>query len=424
MYAIAARHKPGTSASAKTAPISNIDAIEKWWQGRGNDALMQEKLQALHADAMWIACSCTKDRANPPLMTVVFDKSRGRYHLQRLTDRAEHTADCIYRFDKRDTPADDNEQASASSNPRPLTVPSFLLDQAALDAPDLVAAKPRKSSAASNEEDSTASRLGRQLLWLLDAAGMQTWPQTGVTPAQALLNLAQQVNLKQGLKLSDILFCKADAWKKSWVQGAFDRCTKAKLPPQAIVICPVVEANKTEGWVRFSKDEDPTPVAGRIWASDEGSPARYPMLMCARVVRTTGQPARIAQAYLHPIHTINHWMAVDSNLEREALDVLISACLTLEQKGVNCRIEKPVFDWGETGARPDFVVQGQGKSKNEVLMIETMGFNNPDYLDRKKLTVQKLAGYQVFEDGRYAKDDKTDHNLMRYVIGFLGQLAK
>lgn len=110
--------------------------------------------------------------------------------------------------------------------------------------------------------------------------------------------------------------------------------------------------------------------------------------------------------------------------QKAALNVLQGACLNLQGKGIQCTVEKPIYDWGETGTRPDFVVTGAFDGNAHTVLVETMGFSDPEYAQRKKTTLAKLAGYVVFEDLRHQHDPQVDQKLMRCVMGsMLGRLC-
>lgn len=415
MYAIA-KHKPGSAKKTKTAPISITHQIELWWTGKlpaVQIAEMMPKLGAIRSDEMWIACGCSKDPENPPLFTVA--KFEGTLYLRRLAHRGEHTQICPFKFDIRKPGTTVDVAPESPENNEPTTQPSFLEE----DEPDGLSRppEPAKEPAIGRPAAARIPTLARQLFWLLNKSGLQRLPFAN-TPAKALLATAESIPLKMGLMLSDILFCNGDAWRMSWMDGALSRCSEAHVPQQAILICPVVEADRGAGWVRFEANGPQVPISGSlaIWG-DDGAPARFPMLMYAKVLCNSGDAPRIAKAYLHPVSSHWSWMIVDSNYERAALNIIQSACAKLKLKGIDCNIDKPVYNWGETGARPDFVISGRKDGKEFILVVETMGMEDPDYLESKKRTVAKLAGFRVFQDLRYKKKPSPDQALMKYIIG-------
>lgn len=95
---------------------------------------------------------------------------------------------------------------------------------------------------------------------------------------------------------------------------------------------------------------------------------------------------------------------------------IISAGEALERKGIECQVHKPIHDWGHTGARPDFVVVGKSQGRQNTVIVETMGTDDPEYTARKRSTVAQLTPFTVFEDKRYVADGMVDDRLIRFLI--------
>lgn len=432
LYAIA-KHEPRSAEKAKRTPISNSVAIHQWWIGKLPQAEIPNVLSQLtriREDEVWVVCDCTEDHKNPPLFTVAFRKHKdstgktGTIYLSRMAGRGEHHIHCDFRLDMRETDPEQKPRVSQGSNPVPITQPTYLEE----DQPTELGNPKRKPSKSKNSASGSGSTrqdpLARQLFWLLHKADMQSWPLKGSTPAAMLLEVAKTMPLKNGISLSNIMFCNSEAWTSQWVNRAFTVCETAGLPKQAVLVCPITAASKEDGWVQFQDGGDKFQVSGQIKASDDTSAARYPMLMYAKVMRPRDGDARIAKAYLHPISSVKHWMAVDSGYERDALQIIQDACLILGSKNVQCTIDKPVYDWGETCARPDFVIHGSAGGKSHSMMVETMGISDPEYVERKKDTIAKLSGYKVFEDMRHMQGKVVDQNLRNFILAhMLGNLS-
>ncbi len=111
------------------------------------------------------------------------------------------------------------------------------------------------------------------------------------------------------------------------------------------------------------------------------------------------------------VQALDWWVPVDSNLERDAVDDLLEVVRWLaREKKVELELLKPLFSWNETGARPDFVVSRRGRPA-DCLVIETMGSDDPEYRERKTRTIERLAGFPVFEDER-ARNQKGSGKLL------------
>jgi hypothetical protein len=136
--------------------------------------------------------------------------------------------------------------------------------------------------------------------------------------------------------------------------------------------------------------------------------ARFPMLMIA-IVTKEGDRVAVSQAYCHPIQRDHIWCPVDSHFERAALSAIAQTMAWLQlEKGVRLSGLKPLFEWNDTGTRPDFVLTHEASGTH--LVIETMGFDDAEYQERKLRTVGKLQAFQVFEDKR-ARDNEADRHL-------------
>lgn len=104
--------------------------------------------------------------------------------------------------------------------------------------------------------------------------------------------------------------------------------------------------------------------------------------------------AIVARAYAHPCVDWSRLTLVDSQLERETLDIIINCRDWISERfGIAMTITKPLFDVGPpvetSGPRelclPDFVIEpiGQGVT-HPTVVVETMGYSDVDYRDRKK----------------------------------------
>jgi len=422
MYAIP-KHAAESAGKVKSRPIHNQRDIELWWRlelPATRSQHLQTTFAAMKADEMWVACECTGDRDNPPLFAPVKTHS-GSMSLRRMKNRAAHKPGCLFEFDepKQICEPIGTKPEVRGGNDEPRTPPDFLEREQ-----DMRSGMPPDEDTdfePSMDRSRGPGPLASQLLCLLHKSEMQRWPKPASSPAQMLLTAAREIGLSQtGMHLSDILFCKDKAWTEKWYESAFEKCKRARVQRQAVLVCPVVQASRAESWVQFGPGSDKVQVRGRIaiWG-DDAAQVRFPMLMYAKILATPGEPARIAKAYLHPIYSANHWMLVDSNYERDALETIIDAFAALERKGITCCVEKPVYNWEETDARPDFVLTARRGLANHSLLVETMGTDGADYVARKKETLTKLNEYKVFQDFRYRAAPNPDEMLKRYVIGYL-----
>jgi hypothetical protein len=254
------------------------------------------------------------------------------------------------------------------------------------------------------------------MFWLLNEAGVNTWPRSYETSdRKALLRLSQDIELAQGLFLRDVLYCDARAWNDRWMDAGFRKCQEHGLKPQVWWLCEIEHASQKEGLVRLAGDTNTIPIEGKLaMYGGDGAAVRYPMLMCALVGKLADDSVRIMQAYAHPIQALDWWLPVDSNLERDAVDDLLGVMRwPAQEKGVELELLKPLYSWNGTGARPDFVISRRGRP-TDCLVVETMGTDDAEYRERKARTVERLSRYQVFEDER-ARDPAGAGKLLRSV---------
>ncbi|MDD5585334.1 MAG: hypothetical protein PHY92_00055 [Alphaproteobacteria bacterium] len=139
----------------------------------------------------------------------------------------------------------------------------------------------------------------------------------------------------------------------------------------------------------------PITVTGKLTVFGEGENLRRPPYL---VIGLLAQPSRDAKdvellnAYAHPCVAWNRLTLVDSQLERETLKLLMSCRDELTKRNIAITIEKPLYDIGpeETDdpreiCLPDFVLRCRGQGvRHPVVVIETMGYNDPVYRERKK----------------------------------------
>ncbi|NPD70268.1 hypothetical protein HN018_23135 (plasmid) [Lichenicola cladoniae] len=165
---------------------------------------------------------------------------------------------------------------------------------------------------------------------------------------------------------------------------------------------------------------DPVAVRGQIAVfgereghsrqSVEDRRARSPYLAICVVGRPSPRsPVEVLKAYLHPCMSAGHLMPVDSNLERHTFQVLVQLRTWLfHKKGIGLSIVKPLFDMsartgltesesdGDTPHEPcipDFLLEADRvpKGGRSLLVIETMGYADVQYRDRKQFSHARMG---------------------------------
>lgn len=417
------KHPVGKALSQAVTPLDHLDisALGRWWDGSASASdhdRVLALLDRLHTGSAWLACGCTGDRGNPPLLAVARRTAGhgGGLSLRRLMDRDAHRPDCRFVFEQRE-PADDDAQGAdrgGADGVGEAVRPDFLFEQATrVRAPCAGDAPEREAS----ESRSRAHPLARRMLWLLHEAGVNRWPKPyDSTDRGALLKLAETVELAQGLFLRDVLYCDPRAWRERWMEAGFSKCEAHGLKPQVWWLTEIEHASKKEGRVRLTGAEEDTVIDCRlaVYGGDDAA-VRYPMLMCALVGKLPDGSVRITQAYAHPIQALDWWLPVDSDLERDAVQDLVVVMRWLHHdKGVDLEMLKPLFSWNGTGARPDFVVSHRGRPE-DCVVIETMGSDDAEYRERKVRTMERLTGHELIEDER-ARDPANAGKLLKSCV--------
>ncbi|MEL7083510.1 MAG: hypothetical protein AAGM36_03345 [Cyanobacteria bacterium J06597_1] len=130
-----------------------------------------------------------------------------------------------------------------------------------------------------------------------------------------------------------------------------------------------------------------------------GGRATGPFWVFAHVGASRVQPGTycLRQAYVHPVFSTVLLVPVDSHAERQTLDILLAAQRLLYTQGYAIAIAKPLHDFRtEAGEpyRPDFVLyphqRGRGLQPGACIVVETMGFTDSDYVERKAKTHQRM----------------------------------
>lgn len=411
-----AKHQRGFADGVLRSRLPDQDAISDWWNGDISTGVTERAIQALrgiYSRGQWVACGCTGNISDPPLMGTFV--RNGTCGIRRLTDRAKHAQGCVFQFEQK-LRQNSGSIESTSSDGKEIRQPNFLEDPQ----PSMLSASKRSSDCRGDAQAEHLDPLARQLFWLLNHCNLDHAPM-GQNPVALILEAAKGISIGLDLSLADILYCNRKAWEHAWMNTAFVRCADAGIEEQAILICPVLRASRKESWVILSEQGQRVPVAGRLAIyGDDASDARYPMLMYARILRRPGTDFPVIEkAYLHPVMSFTQWLLVDSNLEREAMGVLLSVCDALRSRGIFCLIEKPVFNWNNSGARPDFVLNAVARGVSRTLVIETMGSEDPVYAERKKDTVARLSGHKVFEDRRFIRDGRVNQRLFNFAMAYL-----
>jgi hypothetical protein len=162
-------------------------------------------------------------------------------------------------------------------------------------------------------------------------------------------------------------------------------------------------------------------VAGKVARfGEEGTAGPFIALMLVGF-NADSQRFEPLRAYVHPVASSSLLIPVDSNLERRTLSVLMDLQSWLHaDKAIDVLIEKPLADM-PTGhdtppVRPDFLLRVKGKA----VVVETMGYDNAEYLASKQRThplMERIGPIVQHRSGEHAdKALKSDAAKAIYAI--------
>lgn len=397
--------------------------LGEWWTGTigGNDhdavAKVLSEMRDLHE---WLACSCVGNQGSKPIMVpVMVDETM---FLRRLVSRAGHSQGCIFQFDKVDAPSTEKSDADGGGVFGP--PPAFVESSRAVSLSN--ERMQHRASDISLEKNVTPA-IARRFFWLAQEAGWQQWPKR-LNPVTAVLARADAIPVHTSLTLKDILFCNERVWTQSWADGAFKKCRKIDLKPVCywIKLIDGFDVNdRTFTFVDESGKRNHVGVDGRMAVhGGDTSDARFPMLLMAKLSLLDTRATVVSDCYAHPIASPDHWMLVDSNLERQTLNDLIRICEELRQaSGIQITLQKPLHLWGETGERPDFVLSIGHQVPRQQLVVETMGYEDPTY-ELRKLNLTRRVPCQVHLDLRHGSQTDATSTLRAVVRDWFERVNK
>ncbi len=259
--------------------------------------------------------------------------------------------------------------------------------------------------------------LGRKLLTLLQAAGLNQLELTGNDHPTGLLQAIDDIKqildsstMMNGVTLSALISCtpwlSADRIEQMLFHLESNPAVDARKKEPCVYIVGVATAVTREE-VTFSVRGKPFThqPAARVKINGEttynaGSRAPYWVILEYR--RGRDGVVYCHEGYAHAAYSLDNPIPVDSNKERETLKVIINAC-RYAGGTTNCpeaiSLIKPLFsmksvkDGDEEIIHPDFILNVVPKGKSEVstLIIETMGYDTEEYIQRKSDTHRWMA---------------------------------
>lgn len=359
-----------------------------------------------HSADRWFACDCLGEVSSPPILVPVLG-SFVRRHVSGAWP--EHAAWCDFYREAAEQAA---VSVSYGRDAPTALVRSFTTEPSRWR---------RELSHVGAEH--RRGRLARLLFQLVDSAGLTT-AQSGLGQAvaqqyRAIRTASRGVQLEDGIPVSSCL-C-------TYTPALDEFCHRIGLMPAVAFrrtgnphgVFIGVAQSASKGVIQ-PIDGDPIPVAGEIAVFAEpdgrderdGMSARSPYLMACLVGRRAPRSkVEVLRAYLHPCMSPKWLLPVDSNLERATMHQLLSLGrwfgFRLEAR---LSIHKPLWDLQASPAAadgeahepiiPDFIVEVEDHGAKRRAVVETMGYGEAAYRERKRRLrpeLERLGGGPVIE---------------------------
>jgi len=395
------------------------------------DKRAQNEVIRLAVDQLWLMCGCYgKQDENAP---VLYGQRSPRGKIRKavlvpLYARAEHAKDCPF----------SKAAPNTSDLPSSLTRTKKINGFAVLESLDNKDSNERVSTLRDNTEVQIASRqklptIARVLFTILDGAKVnflsgqllpskssnspRYLPKRSVTADKDAIRryigkrpFATGVTLpaSKGFEFS---FSSIENLEKTLT--AIPREQWGKFQPHGFLIDQVADYRRIGAkWELESPYKHTVEVDGRIYIPGENTPG--PWLAICLVTQLPGDASpRIHRAYLHPLESFDSFILVDSDLERKTFAILCRKQLHMALAEKPYDIIKPVLDMtpasgDKATVRPDFII----KNRRGKLVVETMGYVDALYLERKMRThsrMQKLEGVKrLYEHNLVSEADFID----------------
>lgn len=349
------------------------------------DPAESERLRALRilddlaAKGAWLMCQCT-GKADGPIMYPQRTRGGQSRMLVRNYDRREHHEECpFYRLRSEriapETPLVRVERHTGAFALLKETTPGETQEEE------------REGPQRAGER---APMLRRLLFRVIEEAGLNQFPATGPADVNTQYERLRQVletlyfDSGQTVPLKDYTFVSLD--RLEWLQERLGRKKPWPKPlePQGFLIGVATEVG--DRTLTTSKGTI-LQVAGKIARfGEENTAGPFIGMVLVGMDRNTKQYGAL-RAYIHPVHSSQLLIPVDSNLERRTMNLLKGLQSWLHRdKHLDVLVEKPLADM-PTGRdtqpiRPDFLV----KVNQKVVVVETMGYDDAEYLAKKSRT--------------------------------------
>ena len=370
----------------------------------------------------WLECDCRDAGSAQPRLTARV-REEGPRHFVRMHAYGEHRcALASFRAVPDDEPGTDDDDAPPGTH-NPLRPISGALDF--LDNRHDGIAGPRNGNTPGGGPERKGRRLprlGRIMYTLLDGAGFSSvygdeltsghssWDRLNAFAVgeamNASLTLAHVLHTKPWLDVS-VTMTEIDAlpWPDSKERSAL-----------LLFVADSIEDGAAVKQTRYGK-RLVTPEEGIRAGGRDRDLTQPPYWVLAVIDRDREGKERFREAFVQHAYSTRQPVPLDSRYERRTLDCLLRVIEWVKNRGVDVTLTKPLFDrevkqldGPSLWCRPDFELTfrsvtavGDARRLHRVV-IETMGADEPEYLERKSRTHEIMKRRGILIEHRVSDD--------------------
>jgi len=378
----------------------------------------------------WLECDCHDAGSAQPRLTARV-REEGPRHFVRMHAYGEHRcALASFRAAPDDEPVtDDDDAPPGTHNPlKPISDALDVLDNRHDGVAGLRNGNTHGGSP--GKKGRRLPRLGRIMYTLLDGAGFSSGCGDELTLDHSswdrLNAFAVDEAMKASLTLAQVLRT------KPWIDASVTMTEIDALPwPDSkersallLFVADSIEDGAAVKQTRYGK-RLVTPERGIRAGGRDRDLTQPPYWVLAVIDRNREGKARFREAFAQHAYSARQPVPLDSRYERRTLDCLRRVIEWVKSRGVDVTLTKPLFDreikqpdGPSLWCRPDFELTfrsipsaGDARRIHRVV-IETMGADEPEYLERKSRThgIMKRRGivleHRVSDDtGQGERDD-------------------
>lgn len=391
----------GTERHREEVPADMLAALIRWYVGKGSETDEKIGVMLVHRAKMferWLACDCLGSSKRPPLLSPAYLSEAETFYLRRLTGegRPEHLPECPF---FRDQAAFEREQRKHDA--KPLTpVDGYFAALKPLG--EHLAQQPVSDADDNRVRGASTPRLARLLWQLIEDAETNVIGAIGHRRKPSiqheydrLREAARDLWIAPKTPLASHLYSHPNDFRSQRIYARLRKAAKdwpADHEPQAFlaVFAPSVTRREI-----VLAEGDPIIVASDIVKPAAKRVERGPYLVLVAI----GEHAQArgyapVRAYAQPVQDGRHFSPVDSNAERDLMQLLMKLQWDLDAQGISTRIKKPVFDL-ETDlgpCRPDFMIDilDRRTSRRRLLNFELLGYDTESYRRSKEVTIPRM----------------------------------